>query len=154
VSVWGISVGLEGGEPVITGIEVIGPRTAMTFKEAFRHRTDPNDDWPLKLRALGDALDTELRKGAPSAAVIRTMDWFAKRGEKVYRRRYGVDGALLAVLRRHIDRVDAKSGKEIASVCGAKRKAEIEDEARAAFGADHVDEGMAAIAALIVAGEA
>lgn len=153
MSVWGISVGLEGGEPVVTGMEVTGPRAAMTFKAAFQHRTDPNDDWPLKLRALGDALDTELRKGAPSAVVIRTMDWFAKRGEKVYRKRYGVDGALLAVLRRHVDRVDAKSGKEIAAVCGA-RKAEIEAEARAAFGADHVDEGMAAIAALVVAGEA
>src|SRR5438477_8016338 len=110
--VWGISATIQV-EPLVRAIEVTGPRDAPTFRQIFQHRSDPNDNWAQQLRALDAALETQLRQGTPSAAVVRAMDWWSRRGENVYRQRYGLDAMLLSVLARHMPRAEALSGREI-----------------------------------------
>ena len=152
MSVWGVAATLEGGV-VVTAIGARGPRAAITFGEVFQHRSDPNDDWPQRLRTLTDALDTQLRLGSPTAAVIRALDWWPRRGEDVNRKRYGIDGALLSTFRRRVPIVAAMSGRELAVLCGLRKEALIA-EARLVFGNDRIEAGCAAIGALILAGEA
>src|SRR5436305_821488 len=119
MSVWGISGHLEAGEPVVVGIWANGPRGSLKGQEVFRHRSSPNDEWSQKLRALTADLETALKRDPPDAFVIRSLDWSpATRREEVARRRYQIDGALLAAARRHVEIVDALSGRELGALCG------------------------------------
>jgi hypothetical protein len=154
MSVWGISAHIESGEPVVVGIRVSGPRGSLKGKEIFRHRSSANDDWSQKLRALTADLETALRQDRPDALVVRSLDWSpATRREQVARKRYQVDGAILAVARRQVDIVESLSGKELGTVCGSNKKA-VMAEASSAFGEDLANAGAAAIGALVMAGQA
>jgi hypothetical protein len=64
-----------------------------------------------------------------------------------------VDGAILVAARRHVEIVESLSGREIGILCGSN-KAGVLAEASAAFGDALSDAGAAAIAALILAGQA
>lgn len=154
MSVWGISSHLESGQPVVVGIRVNGPRRSLSGKEVFRHRSNPNDDWAQKLRAIAADLETVLQRDRPDAVVLRVMDSSpASRREQVARKRYGVDGVILAAARRHVDIVDSRSGKELGSLCGSSKNA-VQAEASAAFGGGLKDAGAAAIGALVLVGQA
>src|SRR6266508_4160377 len=148
MSVWGIFAHIESGEPVVVGVRVNGPRGSLTGKEVFRHRSSPNDDWSQKLRALTAHLETALKQDTPDALVVRSLDYSpATRREEVARRRYQVEGAILAAARRHVEIVDSRSGRELGALCGSK-KAAVLAEAAAAFGDELQDAGAAAIGAL------
>lgn len=154
MSVWGISANIEAGEPLVVGIRVKGPRGSLSGSEVFRHRSTPTDDWSQKLRALTAHLETALNQDRPNAIVVRSLDWSpAARREEVARRRYQVDGAILAAARRHVEIVDSRSGRELGTLCGSN-KAGVMAEAESAFGADLADAGAAAIGALVLTGEA
>jgi hypothetical protein len=154
MSVWGIWSHLEAGEPVVVGIRVNGPRGSMSGAEVFRHRASPSDDWAQKLRAMTADLETALRRDRPDGLVVRALDWSpAARREDFARKRYQLEGAILAAARRHAGIVESRSGRELGSLCRSN-KATVEAEASSAFGDRFKEAGAAAIGALVLAGQA
>jgi hypothetical protein len=153
MTVWGVSSNLEGGEPLVVAVELQGPRGSLSGGEVFRHRTNPKEDWAQKLRALTADLETTLKRNPPDALVVRAMDWWAKRKEELTRKRYQIEGAILAAARRHVDPVESKSGKELGNLCGGNKQ-DVETEAAEAIGEELKEAGAAAIGALVLAGQA
>lgn len=153
MAVWGISSNLEKGEPVVVGVELQGPRGSLAGREVFRHRGDPKEDWAQKLWALTSDLETTLRHQPPEALVVRAMDWAPKRKEATTRKRYQIEGAILATARRHVERVESRSGRELGDLCDAN-KAEVEKEAAAVLGDELKEASAAALGALVLAGRA
>lgn len=152
MAVWGIACRLEAEQPVVVAIEATGPRGALTGREAFRHRANPDISWADKLRELAAHLEASLQRDRPEAIVVRSMDWTKLRKEAVAKPRYQVEGVLLEVSARLGVPVEAHSGLSIGKLLGTS-KAEAEAEAKAAFGSE-VEAGAAAIAALERIGQA
>jgi len=152
MAVWGIACRLEAEQPVVVAIEATGPRGALTGREAFRHRANPDVPWAEKLRELAAHLDAALQRGRPDAIVVRSMDWTKLRREVVAKPRYQVEGVLLEVSARLGVLAEAHSGLAIGKLLGTT-KADAEAEAQTAFGSE-VEAGAAAIAALQRIGQA
>jgi hypothetical protein len=152
MTVWGISVHIERGNPVVVGVELTGSAEAPTGRETLVHRCEMGDV-ARALLLLANDLDQELKKVPPSVVVIRAMDWFQARREKVARPRLQVEGVLLAVARRHVPLVKAYSGLEISRLLGSDvSKGDIEDMARRLLsGLDH-DAAVAGLGAMALAG--
>lgn len=150
MAVWGIACRLEAEQPVVVAIEATGPRGALTGREAFRHRANPDVPWAEKLRELAAHLDAALQRDRPDAVVVRSMDWTKLRREAVAKPRYQVEGVLLEVSARLGVLAEAHSGLAIGKLLGTTN---AEAEAQTAFGSE-VEAGAAAIAALQRIGEA
>ncbi len=152
MSVIGIGCRLDKGEAVVVGVQVTGPVASCSGVEVFRHRTDPQDSWAQKLALLANDLDTQLARLTPEAIVVRSMDWSAARREQTVRPRYQVEGVILAIARRRLPDVEARSGREIGTLCRSS-KPEVESLAAAhLLGLDR-DAATAAIGALFLVGQ-
>jgi len=151
MKVWGIGCRVMAGQAVVVGLEAEGPRDLATGRRVFRHKSNPKEDWALKLALLASDLDTELRKAPPDAVVVRSMDHTPSRRDLITRPRYQIEGVVLAVARKYVATVQAHSGKEIGDLCRTSKVA-VEEEARLRFPGEDVDAGAAAIAALVVSG--
>jgi hypothetical protein len=149
MTVWGISARIEHGNPVVTGLEMTGSRSAPTGRQVFLHRCESTDR-ARALMLLANDLDHELGKLAPTVVVVRAMDWFQVRRENVARPRIQVEGVVLAVTRRLVPVVEAMSGRAIGDLCGVS-KAAIEAEATRLLGDLDRDAAVAGLAALVLA---
>jgi hypothetical protein len=139
------------GRPVVVG--VLAERNDqgdVVAEEVFRHVADRNDDEASQLRAIADHIESRMRDLAPDVVVVRTVDWFPNSNREVARRKYLVEGAATVEVRRHVDVVEALSGREIGGRCGSS-KADAESQAVALVGESAKEAGSAAIAALATA---
>jgi hypothetical protein len=158
VPVWGIACKLDRGAPVVVAVQVTGPRATLSIKRVWGHRATASNkrDWSKQLVDLAADFDTALRTAsrtaAPSAIVVRSIDWNRRQKDTTTRPRHQVDGVLMATARKHVNLVEALSGKQIGTQCGSS-KDEVEDEVRAAVAEALVDAGAAGIAGLVLAGE-
>lgn len=150
--VWGVHCRQEDERPVITvvAVEATGePR----LTEVFSYPTDEHDERPDQLHAIARAFATKVKDAKPQVVVVRSLDKMVGRQRKdsVTRLHYQVEGVLLEVARRHVERVSALTGKEIGGVVG-RPKAEVEGEAADHVGRDLKEAGGAALAARVLAG--
>jgi len=149
--VWGIGCHARAGQAIVVALEVEGSRSSPSpGREVFRHKSNPKEDWALKLALLASDLDTELRKAPPDVVVVRSMDHTQSRRDQTTRPRYQIEGVVLAIARKWVGTVQASSGREIGDICGAN-KAAVEAEAKLKFPGTDVDAAAAAIAALVIA---
>lgn len=151
MKVWGIGCRVIAGQAVVVGLEAEGPRDHAMGRQVFKHKSNPKEDWALKLALLASDLDTELRKSPPDVVVVRSMDHTVSRRDQITRPRYQIEGVVLAVARRYVTTVEAHSGKEIGVLCDSNKVA-VEEEARLRFPGEDVDAGAAAIAAIVLGG--
>ncbi|MFI5259442.1 MAG: hypothetical protein ACHQ01_07540 [Candidatus Limnocylindrales bacterium] len=149
MTVWGMAVRIDHGNPVVVGVELTGSRAAPTGRQVFLHRCEPTDR-ARALMLLANDLDHELGKLPPTVVVVRAMDWFQARRENVTRPRIQAEGVLIAVARRVVPVVTASSGREIADLCGVS-KAAIEAEATSLLGDLDGDAAVAGLGALALA---
>jgi hypothetical protein len=149
VTVWGLAVRIDHGNPVVVGVELTGSRAAPTGRQVFLHRCESTDR-ARALMLLANDLDHELGKLPPTVVVVRAMDWFQARRENVARPRIQVEGVLIAVARRVVPVVTASSGREIGDLCGVS-KAGIEAEATRLLGDLNRDAAVAGLGALALA---
>ena len=148
--VWGISCHVKGNDCTVVILAVTGNDGELKGEEILRHKTSPGEDWPQKLHGLATHIETLLRKSAPNAAVMRSMDYFAKQRKTILKSRYQVEGVVIVTLRRSVERTEARSGREIGDILGMDKPA-TEIEAARLFGKDYKEEGAAALAALRIA---
>lgn len=149
MTVWGMAARIEGGNPVVVGVELAGSRSAPTGRQVFLHRCESTER-SRALMLLANDLDHELGKLPPTVVVVRAMDWFQVRRENVARPRIQVEGVLLAIARRAVPVVAAYSGREIGDLCGVS-KPEIEAEATRLLGDLNRDAVVAGLGALALA---
>lgn len=148
MAVLGIACRLEQGRPIVEGVRFEGKRGSLTGQSVFRHVADSRDDIAQQLRSLSEHLETHLREASYGAVVVRSLDWSRQRREEMVRKRYQVEGALLAVARRFVDRTESLNGRDTGAVCGSDKRA-AEAEAAAIVGEKLKEAGAAALAASI-----
>lgn len=68
MTVWGVGIRIDRGQPIVVAIELNGPRDAPTARELLRHRCTEADR-ALGLLELANDLDHELSKGPPAVLV-------------------------------------------------------------------------------------
>jgi hypothetical protein len=149
VTVWGIAARIEGGNPVVVALELDGSRAAPSGRQVLLHRCEATD-MARALMLLANDMEHELGKNPPAVVVVRAMDWFHARREKVARPRLQVEGVLLAVSRRLVPTVVSMSGKEIGDLSGLS-KAQIEAEASRVLGGLDLNAAVAGLGALTLA---
>lgn len=134
-------------------IGVLAQRDAdgeIVAEELLRHEADRNDDEASQLRSIADHVEGRMRDIAPDAVVVRSLDWFRNMNSDTARKKYIVEGAITAEVRRHVDRVEALRGRDIGTRFDSTKN-EIEDRASALVGEDAKEAGAAALAALALA---
>jgi hypothetical protein len=146
----GIACSLDRA-PVVTGVLAQrNDRDEVVAEEVLRHVADRNDAEPAQLRAIADHVESRMRDLAPDAVIVRSVDWFPSMNRETVRKKYLVEGAVTVEVRRHVDIVEALSGREIGVRCGSS-KADVEARAQALVGDAAKEAGAAALAALAVA---
>jgi len=152
VTVWGISCNVEGGELVVIVVAARKKDGAIEHQVVLKHITDPGEDAAKKLMSVGADVETALRNEHVDVAIVRSRDRSpVPRGvTNEDETRYHAQGVVLGVVRRKVDRVEVRNGKEIGSACHSD-KPTIEAETVNVFGKELKDAGMAALAALAIA---
>ena len=146
-----MSCHLEDERPVVIGVEARGPRGSMAGRVVFEHPAGDDESWPLALRSLESDLHGALKRERPSAVVVRSLNFHNRQKVGVVRPHYQVEGVLLLVAGQHVGLVEALDGKSIGRV--ARSSWEAAKAEAAVLGKDR-DAAAAALAALILAGEA
>lgn len=142
-----MSCNIISGRPSVVGILIAPNGADLVATQVFQHLSDPNEDQALQLLSLQNALAASLPDVAADAAVVRSPDWsqFTKRA--VLRKKYAVEGVLLATCRNRLRQVRSMDGREIGEIMGSN-KAEIEARARVL-----ANEAVEACAAALAAAE-
>lgn len=144
----GLHCVLRKGHPVVVAVVMSDGSPGVVGKVAYKHVTDPSDDFALQLVGVGTDLESRLPDLSTDAIVVRSMDHSARgRRRDVYRKRYAVEGVLLSVGRRVVDRTIALTGLQIGMRSGSS-KSDIESEAASIVGDTHKEAGSAGLVAL------
>jgi hypothetical protein len=150
MTVWGVSIRIDRGQPIVVAVELNGPRDAPTAREVLRHRCTESDR-ALGLLELANDLDHELSKGPPAVLVVRSMDFFRGRApEGAARPRLQAEGVVMQVARVRVARVIAASGRDIGDIFGTSKSAVEADAARLLPGLE-LDAVVAGLGALRLA---
>jgi hypothetical protein len=153
VVVLGISCNIDQAELVIVVLRVTKSEDGtIEYAVVMDHRTNPGEDHAKKLTSIQADLDTVLKEQEDATvAVVRAMDYapFKKGITNEDEMRIEVQGVVLATVRRVIDTAVAMNGQQIGKVCKSD-KPTILAKAKALFGEERQDAGMAAIAALTI----
>lgn len=151
VKVWGVSCSLDD-EFVVVILELAESEDGtLAFTEVLRHRTNPDEDLAKKLLGIRADLDATVKNTAATVAVVRALDRapFGRR-QSTTEGHLHMEGVVLSSLRRQIDVVVPKNGKQIGDLCGSSKDA-VAAEAAERFGPERQEAGMAALAALRLA---
>ena len=143
----GLACSIEGGTPVVHG--VLATDTELTT--LFRFATRSDDDWPLQLRTVQSAVETELKHRDIDVVVVRQMDFDSRRRlTDVTVSRLATEGVLIASARFESEHVHPLMGREIGERCGVT-KDQIVASAREFVPAGYAEAGAAALAARAIA---
>lgn len=143
----GLACSIESGRPVVRG--VLATETELT--ELFRFATRSDDDWPLQLRTVQSAVETELKHREIEVVVVRQMDFDARRRlTDGTVSRLAADGVVIAAARAESDHVYPLMGREIGDRCGATKE-DVIASAREFVSSTFAEAGAAALAARAIA---
>ncbi|HEY4266854.1 MAG TPA: hypothetical protein VGM94_01560 [Galbitalea sp.] len=149
MSAIGMAVRLKDTRPIATVVEAVGPRTDLRLRTLLVQPPSAADA-ALTLRELMAALNSLRLDDDVSCVVVRSINLFAST-PTVQRTHHQVEGVMLAVSRVTVPRVEALDNQAIARICGSTWE---ETKASVASFETDPDASAAALAALILAGEA
>jgi hypothetical protein len=142
----GLACAIDAGRPVVRAVQAVDAE----LTELFRYAARRDDDWPLQLRTLQMAVDTELKHRDLDCVVVRQMDYDSRRRvTSEVARRIAADGVVTAAARSECELVLVLTGREVADACGSS-KDEVLATAGGLVSAGFREAGAAALAALRV----